>query len=108
MDKVHVAAIPYGGRAGTVPFRRRGERGRNLSECPRWGQERGGGIWSLSIAMRKRFLYDDAGIYEAKPHEILRFAQDDTVCHFWANKSGQVKGGKYGRPYKSPHPGGRR
>ncbi len=36
---------PYGGRAGTAPLRRRGERGRNLSGCPRRGQERNGGIW---------------------------------------------------------------
>jgi hypothetical protein len=62
MDQGHVTAIPYGGRAGTDPLHRRGERGRNLSGCPRRGQKRGGGILTLFIAMWKWFLYDDADI----------------------------------------------
>jgi hypothetical protein len=43
-----------------APLRRRGERGRNLSGCPGWGQERAGRIWPLSIAIGKWFLFDDA------------------------------------------------
>ncbi len=44
MDKGHIQAGPYEGRADTVPLPGRGERCLNRSGYPRWGQTRGGRI----------------------------------------------------------------